>query len=64
VQVCFFLVAVTTAQLVEIAAAVDTGELVTNVGEVLPLSEATAAHEMLEGTRSHAKGKIVLKVGS
>ncbi|MGO8655305.1 zinc-binding dehydrogenase, partial [Rhizobium ruizarguesonis] len=60
----FFLVEVTTAQLVEIAAMVDAGALVTQVGTVLPLSEAIAAHEMLEGTRPHAKGKIVLTVAA
>ncbi|MGO7582722.1 NADP-dependent oxidoreductase [Rhizobium ruizarguesonis] len=64
VEAFFFLVEVTTAQLVEIAAMVDAGALVTQVGTVLPLSEAIAAHEMLEGTRPHAKGKIVLTVAA
>ncbi|WP_259671994.1 NADP-dependent oxidoreductase [Rhizobium sp. NZLR8] len=62
VEALFFLVEVTTAQLADIAAMVESGALVTQVGTVLPLSEAIAAHEMLEGTRPHAKGKIVLSV--
>lgn len=64
VDAFFFLVNVTTEQLTDIAAMVDAGELVTNVGTVLPLADAIKAHEMLEGTRSHARGKIVLKVGA
>jgi NADPH:quinone reductase-like Zn-dependent oxidoreductase len=63
VEASFFLVNVTTEQLTSIAAMVDAGELVTNVGSVLPLEQAIAAHEMLEGTRPHANGKIVLTVG-
>lgn len=63
VEALFFLVNVTTEQLTSIAAMVDAGELVTNVGSVLPLEQAITAHEMLEGTRPHAKGKIVLTVG-
>lgn len=62
VEALFFLVEVTTAELTDIAAMVESGALVTQVGTVLPLSEAIAAHEMLEGTRPHAKGKIVLTV--
>jgi NADPH:quinone reductase-like Zn-dependent oxidoreductase len=58
----FFLVAVSTIQLDEIAAFVDGGYLKTNVGSVLPLAQAIIAHEMLEGKREHAKGKIVLQV--
>jgi NADPH:quinone reductase-like Zn-dependent oxidoreductase len=62
VTAAFFLVAVTTKELDEISALVDGGSLKTNVGKVLPLSDAIMAHEMLEGTRERAKGKIVLKV--
>jgi NADPH:quinone reductase-like Zn-dependent oxidoreductase len=62
VEALFFLVKVTTKELSEIAAMVDDGELETNVGDVLPLDAAIAAHEMLEGKRAHAKGKIVLDV--
>jgi NADPH:quinone reductase-like Zn-dependent oxidoreductase len=62
IEAFFFLVNVTTKELREITAMVDAGQLETNVGDVLPLDAATAAHEMLEGKRPHSKGKIVLKV--
>lgn len=62
VEALFFLVNVTTNELRDIAAMVDAGELETNVGDVLPLDAAITAHEMLEGKRPHAKGKIVLQV--
>lgn len=62
VTAAFFLVAVSTVELDEIARMVDGGFLKTNVGTVLPLSDAVAAHEMLEGTRARSKGKIVLNV--
>jgi len=57
----FFLVAVTTAGLTKIADLVGSGQLTPNVGEVLPLSEARRAHEMLAG-KPHKRGKIVLAV--
>jgi NADPH:quinone reductase-like Zn-dependent oxidoreductase len=41
----------------------DGGQLRTNLGEVLPLSEARLAHEMLAG-KSHKPGKIVLAVSA
>nr|WP_246725941.1 NADP-dependent oxidoreductase [Rhizobium lusitanum] len=62
IQAKFFLVAVTTAELVDIAAAIDNGEFETKVGTVLPLSKAVEAHEMLEGRRPRGKGKIVMTV--
>jgi len=62
VTASFFLVAVSTAELDEIAAMVDGGFLKTNVGTVLPLSEAIEAHEMLEGKKARNKGKIILNV--
>jgi NADPH:quinone reductase-like Zn-dependent oxidoreductase len=40
---------------------IDSGQLTTNVGEVLPLSEARLAHEMLAG-KPHKPGKIVLAI--
>lgn len=58
----FFFVEVTTADLIDIAASIDVGELRTNVGETLPLSMAAEAHQMLEGMRPHRPGKIVLTV--
>ncbi len=58
----FFLVAVTTAELVDIAAAIDSGELQTKIGSTIPLSKAFEAHEMLEGRKPRGKGKIVMTV--
>ena len=63
VRALFFLVDVTTARLAQIAAMIAAGELRTNVGEVLPLSAARTAHEMLAG-RLHKRGKIVLTAHS
>jgi NADPH:quinone reductase-like Zn-dependent oxidoreductase len=61
VQALFFLVEVSSERLERIAALIDTGELTTSVGDVLPLAEARVAHEMLAG-RPHKRGKIVLRV--
>jgi hypothetical protein len=41
---------------------VETGSLVTAVAILLPLSEARAAHEMLDGIRPKPRGKVVLHV--
>jgi len=57
----FFLVEVTTARLNAISALFDSGELTVQVGTVLPLEQARAAHEMLAGA-PHARGKIVLRL--
>ena len=57
----FFLVAVTSAGLIKRAELLDSGELTTHVGEVLPLHEARLAHDMLAG-KPHKPGKIVLAV--
>jgi len=64
VRATFILVKVATAPLTRIAALLDEGLLTTCVGTVLPLAEARAAHEMLEGSRPHRRGKIVLAVGT
>jgi NADPH:quinone reductase-like Zn-dependent oxidoreductase len=61
VRAFFFLVEVSSARLTEIAALIDAGALRVRVGEVLPLSAAVRAHEMLDGA-PHARGKIVLAV--
>ena len=45
-----------------IGAAIDSGDLLQNVGLVLPITEAVKAHRMLEGELPRPKGKIVLKV--
>jgi NADPH:quinone reductase-like Zn-dependent oxidoreductase len=57
-----FLVNTTTAYLNQIASRFDAGRLVANVGEVLPLDQARAAHEMLAGGRPRKRGRIVLAV--
>lgn len=64
VRALFFLVEVTTARLEEISAALNENRLTPSVGTVLPLAAARSAHEMLDGTRTHPRGKIVLRVGS
>ena len=55
----FFLVRVSSPTLARLADLVVTGELVTAVGTVLPLTYARLAHEMLAG-KPHSRGKIVL----
>jgi NADPH:quinone reductase-like Zn-dependent oxidoreductase len=55
----FILVAVTAAGLTQLVDLIQGGKLRTRVGEVLPLSDARMAHEMLAG-RKHRPGKIVL----
>jgi len=56
----FFLVKVTSEGLTQLAGLIESGRLFTCVGEVLPLSQARIAHEMLAG-RAHKRGKIVLR---
>ncbi len=63
VRTVVFYVDVTTARLDNITALLDRGELVTQVGSVLPLEQARTAHEMLAGA-PHNRGKIVLSVGT
>ena len=58
----FFLVQVTTARLTMIAKLIGAGALMTDVGAVLPLASVRRAHEMLDGTRTRVRGKIVLQV--
>ena len=62
VQAMFFLVNVTTPHLLRVAEMIDAGQLITNVGTILPLADARMAHEMLEGSRPHPRGKIVLGI--
>ena len=63
VEATFFLVKVAGQYLTEIADLIDSGELRTRVGKVLPLADAREAHFILEGRRRPApKGKIVLSV--
>lgn len=63
VRAMFFLVNVTSAGLGRIGQMIDDERLTTCVGEVLPLSQARVAHEMLTGRRPHRRGKIVLRPG-
>jgi NADPH:quinone reductase-like Zn-dependent oxidoreductase len=64
VRAVFFLVDVSTASLDRIAAVIEAKTLQhPRIGEVLPLSQARLAHEMLAG-RPHKSGKIVLVPGS
>lgn len=63
VRALFFLVEVTTEGLTQIGELLDSGQITTTVGEVLPLAEARRAHEMLAGL-PHMRGKIVLSVGA
>jgi NADPH:quinone reductase-like Zn-dependent oxidoreductase len=61
IKAVFFIVDVTTARLNTIAQLFDARKIVPQVGTVLPLEEARAAHRMLAGA-PHARGKIVLNV--
>lgn len=62
VKAGFFLVSVTTDRLNRIAALLESGALRTRVGVTLPLAAVREAHEMLDGSRPHPGGKIVLQV--
>jgi NADPH:quinone reductase-like Zn-dependent oxidoreductase len=57
----FFLVEVTTARLNFLTELFDSGMLKTQVGTVLPLSQARLAHKLLAGA-PHERGRIVLNV--
>jgi NADPH:quinone reductase-like Zn-dependent oxidoreductase len=57
----FFIVDVTTVRLNKIRDLFDAGKLRADVGTVLPLDQAQAAHEMIAGA-PHNRGKIVLKI--
>ena len=61
VRTAFFIVEVTTARLNMLAELFHRGSLVPQVGTVLPLEKAGAAHEMLGGA-PHKRGKIVLSI--
>jgi len=63
VRVVYFIVDVTTARLNKITELFDSAKLVRDVGTVLPLEKARAAHEMLGGA-PHKRGKIVLSVNA
>jgi len=63
VRAAYFYVDVTAARLNKITELFDSGKLVTDVGTVLPLEEASIAHEMLAGA-PHKRGKIVLSIAA
>jgi len=62
VDAAFLLVAVGTKTLTELARLFDDRRLEARVGEVMPLTAIRTAHEMLDGIRAHADGKIVVRV--
>ena len=61
VRAQFILVDISSGRLEQIAALIEAGDLITSVGDVLPLAEARRAHELLAG-KPHKRGKIVLRV--
>ena len=61
VRAAYFYAAVTTARLNGIAKLFDSRKIRPDVGTVLPLEDARAAHEMLAGA-PHKRGKIVLSI--
>ncbi len=63
IRAAYFYVDVTTVRLNKISELFDTGKLVPHVGTVLPLEEASIAHEMLGGA-PHKRGKIVLSIAA
>jgi NADPH:quinone reductase-like Zn-dependent oxidoreductase len=63
VRSAFFYVEVTTARLNAISQFLESGQVIAQVGSVLPLADVRAAHEMLAGA-PHRRGKIVLRVAT
>jgi NADPH:quinone reductase-like Zn-dependent oxidoreductase len=58
----YFIIDVASADLARLSAMIEAGELITDVGVVLPLDEARLAHEFLAGRWPRRRGKIVLRV--
>jgi NADPH:quinone reductase-like Zn-dependent oxidoreductase len=63
VRSAFFYVEVTTARLNAISPFLESGQVIAQVGSVLPLADVRAAHEMLAGA-PHRRGKIVLQTAT
>src|SRR5215475_4711773 len=63
VRTAYFYADVTTERLNKITELFDSGKLVTDVGNVLPLEKVRIAHDMLGGA-PHKRGKIVLSVAA
>jgi NADPH:quinone reductase-like Zn-dependent oxidoreductase len=62
VLAAYFLVEVRSRDLARIAGLIDSRELNTHIGTILPLASAREAHLMLEGKLPKANGKIVLEI--
>jgi NADPH:quinone reductase-like Zn-dependent oxidoreductase len=63
IRAAFFYAELTTARLNKISELIDGGQLMTDVGTVLPLDQVRTAHEMLAGA-PHKRGKIVLTISA
>ena len=63
IRAAYFYAEVSTARLKKLTELIDGGKLKTDVGTVLPLEQAQAAHEMLAGA-PHKRGKIVLSISA
>jgi NADPH:quinone reductase-like Zn-dependent oxidoreductase len=63
IRSAFFYADVTTARLSTISRLLEGGQVVPQVGSVLPLADVRAAHEMLAGA-PHQRGKIMLQMAS
>src|SRR5262245_48842237 len=63
VRSAFFYAEVTTARLDAMSQVLETGQVIPQVGSVLPLADVRTAHEMLAGA-PHRRGKIMLQVAT
>jgi NADPH:quinone reductase-like Zn-dependent oxidoreductase len=63
VRSAFFYAEVTTARLDAMSRVLETGQVIPQVGSVLPLADVRTAHEMLAGA-PHRRGKIMLQVAT
>src|SRR5262245_39730784 len=63
VRSAFFYAEVTTARLNAMSRFLESGQVMPQVGSVLPLEDVRTAHEMLAG-RPHQRGKIMLHVAT
>jgi NADPH:quinone reductase-like Zn-dependent oxidoreductase len=63
VRSAFFYAEVTTARLDAISRFLESGQVIPQVGSVLPLADVRTAHEMLAGA-PHERGKIMLQVAT
>ena len=61
IRAAFILVEIRSEILKILGALFDAGIITPKVGEILPLSAARTAHEMLAGVREHSPGKMACK---